>query len=183
MSTVINAIMERYSCRDFTGEALSHEDAAILADAALAAPSAMNQQPWHIIVVTDKTLIDEMDKDAMTQIAQQNPDWHARIQERGGKVFYNAPCLVVIAKNDSAMATLDCGIVSQNITLAAHGLGLGSVICAMARMLLDGANSDTWRRRLQIPDGYNFGMAVCVGKVASGKPPHELDRGKVTFIN
>ncbi|MCL2572771.1 MAG: nitroreductase family protein [Defluviitaleaceae bacterium] len=178
----MKAILDRYSCRDFTGEPITKEQAGALAKAALAAPSAMNLQPWHIIVITDKALIDEYDAHAMAILKDQSGDAYKRMMDRGGKLFYNAPCLVVIAKDATDYATLDCGIATQNVALAAHSLGLASVICGMARIPLAGPKAEEWTKRLQIPDGYNFGMSVCVGIANTGKAPHELDNAKVTYI-
>lgn len=182
MNEVLRAIKERNSCRDFSGEPLTQEQVTALADAALAAPSAMNAMPWHIIVITDKAMIDELDTACIARIAVTNPDWYERMKERGGKVFYNAPCLIVIAKNDSEWAALDAGIVTQNIALAAHSLGLGNVICGMARLGLEGEAGKDWEKRLQIPEGYTFAMSVCIGTANKGKEPHELNREKLTFI-
>jgi len=182
MNETIKSIMERYSCRDFTGAPLSSQQVEILAKAALAAPSAVNLQPWHIIVVTDKALIDEYGDEALSILKAQNSDFYQRILDRGGKVLYDAPCLIMVAKNTSDAATLDCGIVVQNIALAAHSMGLGSVICGMAKAPLAGPNGAKWAKRLQIPDGYSFGMSICVGEVKNGKAPHELDFNKLTYV-
>ena len=182
MTPVVKAIKDRYSCRNFSPAPLSKEQVTTLAEAALAAPSAMNLQPWHIIVITDKALIDEYDADAMAILKQQNAEAYRRMADRGGSIFYNAPCLVVIAKDSSSYATLDCGIATQNVALAAHDMGLASVICGMARIPLSGPNADQWIKRLQIPEGYEFGMSICVGNAQSGKASHELDHTKLTYI-
>jgi len=184
MNEVLKAIAERYSCRDFTGEPLTKEQVEALVEAALAAPSAMNLQPWHVIMITDKGLLDDMNDETMKILeAEEGQAGYKRIMERGGKVFYNAPCMIMIAAaNDSDWAPLDCGILSENVALAAHSLGLGNVICGMARIPLNGAKGDDFKKRMKFPDGYDFGMSVLVGKAKSGKEPHELDRGKVTYI-
>jgi len=182
MNPVMQAIRDRYSCRDFSPSPLTEEQVKTLAEAALAAPSAVNRQPWHIIVITDKALIDEFDADAMGIIKAQNHEHYQRMAERGGKIFYNAPCLVVIAKDGTDYATLDCGIATQNVALAAHSMGLGNVICGMARIPFGGPRAQEWTKRLQIPDGYEFGMSVCVGTAQSGKEPHELDFAKLSYI-
>ena len=183
MNEVLKAISDRYSCRDFSPEALSDEQVKAIVEAALAAPSAMNLMPWHIIAVTDKSLIEEMDAEAMNIIAGwDDKGAHNRMKERGGKIFYNAPCMIFVASNGSEYAAHDCGIVSQNVALAAHALGLGSVICAMARIPLGGAKGAEFQKRLNFPEGFSFGMSVCVGKVNSGKAPHELNMNKVTYV-
>jgi len=182
MNDVLKTIADRNSCRNFSPEPITEAQVSALVDAALAAPSAMNRQPWHIIAITNKPLIDEMDRYAMEGIKTGNPDAYQRMMDRGGTIFYNAPCLLVIAKDDTDYATLDAGIVSQNIALAAHSLGLGSVICGMARMPLNGEKGEAFKKRINFPEGYTFGMAVCVGTAITGKAPHELDYSKVTHI-
>ena len=70
----------------------------------------------------------------------------------------------------------------KNVALAAHSLGLGSVICRMAQLPFSGSRGDEFKKRMQFPDGYDFGIAILVGTVKTGKEPHELDRSKVTFL-
>jgi len=182
MNDVLKTIAERNSCRNFSPAPINDEQVNALVKAALAAPSALNRQPWHIIAITNKPLIEEMDKYAMESIKTQNEEMYKRMMDRGGTIFYNAPCLIVIAKDDTDYATLDCGIVSQNIALAAHSLGLGNVICGMARIPLSGEKGDEFKKRINFPEGYTFGMSVCIGTAISGKEPHELDMNKVTYI-
>ena len=183
MNDTLRTIYGRNSCRDFSGTPLTQVQIDELVKSALAAPSAMNAMPWHIIVVTDKDMLDEMDVYMLEHIAATNPEWHKRMAERGGKIFYNAPCLFLVAqKSDSKWAALDCGIVSQNIALAAHSMGLGNVICGMASLAFEGERAQEWSTRLQIPEGYSFCMSVCIGEANKGKEPHELNHEKITYI-
>ena len=183
MNETLKTIMERYSCRDFADTPLKEEQIKAIAEAAAASPSARNRQPWHIIMVTDKVLIDELDAEGMCILAAaEDKSVYELFMSRGGKMFYNAPCMVMVASDGSEWAAMDCGILSQNVSLAAHSLGLGSVICGMARIPLVGPRGDEWKQRLRFPDGYGFGIAVLVGTAKSEKAPHELDIGKVTFI-
>lgn len=183
MNETLKTITERYSCRDFADTPLSDEQIKVLVDAALAAPSAMNRQPWHIIMITDKALIEELDAESMSILATaEDKSMYERIKSRGGKVFYNTPCMVMAVSDGSTHASMDCGILSQNVALAAHSLGFGSVICAMAGIPLNGPNGEELKRRLKFPDGYGFGIAILVGTAKSDKEPHELDMTKVTYI-
>jgi len=202
MNEILKTIATRYSCRDFADTPLTDEQIKAIAEAALASPSAMNRQPWQIIIITDKALIEELDAEGMRIIASwKDKSTYERINSRGGKLFYNAPCMVVVASEGSSSdcgivqifkclfrpyasngSNLDCGIVSQNISLAAHSLGLGSVICGMAGFPLSGPRADELKKRLKFPDGYKFGIAVLVGTAKSGKTPHKLDMSKLTYI-
>ena len=73
MNEVLDAIANRYSCRDFLAEAPTKAQVEAIVNAALAAPSAMNMQPWHIVVVNDKSFVDEMDKAAMVPENMDTP--------------------------------------------------------------------------------------------------------------
>ena len=183
MNETLKTIAERYSCRDFAETPLTDAQIKTIVDAALAAPSAVNRQPWHVIVVTDKALIDELDSEGMSILAAaEDKSAYERIISRGGKIFYNAPCMFMVASDGSNYASMDCGILSQNIALAAHAIGLGNVICGMAGIPFAGPRGNDYKKRLQFPDGYGFGIAVLVGAAKSGKEPHDLDLTKVTYI-
>jgi nitroreductase len=90
--------------------------------------------------------------------------------------------MVMVASDGSAYASMDCGILSQNVALAAHSLGLGSVICGMAGISLSGSHANEFKSRMGFPEGYVFGIAILVGTANTTKEPHELDRSKATFI-
>jgi len=183
MNETLRCIAERYTCRDFAETPPTEAQIAAIADAAAAAPSAMNRQPWHVIVVTDRALIEELDAEGMRILAAaEDKTGYERMMARGGKIFYNAPCMFMVASDGSNYAAMDCGILSQNVALAAHSLGLGSVICGMAGIPLSGPRGDGFKKRLRFPDGYGFGIAILVGTAKSGKAPHALDAGKITRL-
>jgi len=183
MNEVLKAISERFSCRDFEGTPIADDQINAIVKAAVASPSGMNRQPWNISVITDKAFIEEMDKEGMNILyAAEDKSTGERMKSRGGKLFYNAPLMIMVASDGSDCAALDCGILSQSIAIAAHSLGLGSVICGMAAIPLNGSRGEEFKKRMQFPKGYNFGIAVLVGKVKTGKEPHEADMGKVIFV-
>lgn len=181
MNEVLNVIKNRYSCRSYNGEAVPQEMIEALAMAAVQSPSAMNKQPWQIIVLKDKALLDEMNDSLMDLLSkQEDKSAYERMMSRGGKVFYNAPCAFVIAKKEGT--DLDSGIVAENIALAASSLGLGNVICGMMRMVFSAENGAKYKEIL-IPEGYEFGMSVLVGYATEQNgTPHEPDTAKIRYI-
>lgn len=182
MNETLKTIKNRYSCRKYTGEPVEQEKLEAIALAGLQAPSAMNNQPWKIIVIKDKAFIDEMDAATMDMLSksEEQKGAYERMMSRGGKIFYNAPCMFVVAKE--AGTDLDCGIVTENIALAASSLGLGNVICGLARLVFDTEKGEYFKGKM-IPEGYELGMTVLVGYAADeGGVPHEVDMGKVTYI-
>ena len=74
---VINNILSRKSVRSFTGDKLSEEQITTLLKAAMAAPSAINIQPWSFVVVDD---------DAIKQKVWGD-NWQAEMFLKSGAVF------------------------------------------------------------------------------------------------
>ena len=181
MNDTLNCIAKRYSCRDFADTPLTDGEITTIIEAALAAPSAMNRQPWHIIVVRDKAIIDELDAEGIRILgAAEDKSAYERMMSRGGKMLYNAPCMLIILSDGSKWAALDSGILCQNAVLAAQSIGLASCIVGMAAIPLSGPRADEFKKRLEFPEGYEFTVGVLFGTAISGKEPHELDRSKVT---
>lgn len=181
MSETLQTIRNRYSCRSFTGETIEQEKLEAIALAGVQAPSAMNLQPWEIVVIRDKKLIEEMDAAAMVMLSkQEDKSIYERLMGRGGKLFYNAPCIYVVVKKEGA--DLDCGIVTENIALAASSLGLGNVICGLMRLVFDTPKGEHFKEQI-IPEGYEFGMSVLVGYATNAEgTPHEPDLSKIKYI-
>ena len=183
----IEAIHTRYSCRAFLDRMPSDTDLQTIAEAAAASPSGMNRQLWRIIVVKNKELIADLEAEGMKNIAA-TPDkgMHDRIMSRGGKLYYNALCIIVvpITKTEPAGAELfDCGIVSENIALAATSLDIDNLICGLAAFSFAGEKGAEFKQRLGFPEGYEIGIAVLLGYAANpGGKPHELDLSKITII-
>jgi len=183
----IKTIMRRYSCRAFTDKLVSAEDLRTIALAAVAAPSGMNRQPWRIIVLTDKKLIAEMETEGMRILAEmEDKTAYNRIMARGGKLFYNAQSIVFVAlakPEPASFEKIDCGIVAENIALAATSLNIDNVICAFASLCFTDTKGEDFKRRLGFPKGYEFGISVLLGYAAKpdGKP-HEPDLTKICFV-
>ena len=177
MNEVLNVIKNRYSCRSFDGKKVEENKVEELVLAALASPSGMNQQPWKIVVVENKQLIDEMSCFGMDELKKkEDQSTYNRMMERGGTLFYNAPLMIVIAIKEGK--ELDCGIVVENIALAASSLGLGNCICGMARLPL----SHKEYHDCIIPEGYVFGTSLLVGYPTHINKPHDVDMNKVVYV-
>jgi len=183
----IEAIHTRYSCRAFTDKMPPNEDLQTIAEAAVAAPSGMNRQLWRVVVVKNQQLLADLESEGMKNLAML-PDKSLveRIQSRGGKLYYNTPCMIVvpIGKVEPSGAELfDCGIVAENIALAATSLGIDNLICGLAAFSFAGERGEGFKRRLSFPEGYEIGIAVLLGYAENpGGKPHEPDLSKITMI-
>lgn len=185
-NNTLKTIAERFSCRNFKDESIRDEDLITIANAGIQAPSAMNRQHWQVIVVKDRNLVEEMDSEGMKVLAAaDDKSTYERIRSRGGKVFYNAPALILIAIKDpgsDGTGFIDCGIVAQNIVLAATSLGVANVHCGMLRLAFQGERSAEFKRKLKIPEGYEFGLGVLLGYAVENASPHIPDRNKIAVI-
>lgn len=186
MNETLQVIARRYSCRDYKEEMPADELLRAIAEAAIQAPSGMNRQAWRVIVVKDKDLINEMESEGMSYLASlEDKSTYNRIMERGGKLFYGAPCMIVVAidPTEYAGALIDCGILCQNITLAATSLGIANVICGLTgTAFASGKRAEEFSNRLGFPKGYAFGASILLGYANTTRLPHTPDQDKITFI-
>ena len=61
---VIEAIYHRRAVREYTSEPVDRETLKFLVDAAIQAPSAVNQQPWSFAVVREQDLLDRISRES-----------------------------------------------------------------------------------------------------------------------
>ena len=185
MNETIRIIEERFSCRSFTDEVITDEQLKTIAKAANHSPSARNIQPWRIIVLKDKSLMDELETEGLNMMkAMLDKSLYERIQSRGGKLFYNAQSMIFIPinKTESDYALMDCGIVCENVAIAAKSLGVDSCICGLAGIPFAGENSAHYKAKLGFPEGFEFGIAILLGHAVEPVAPHEQDDAKISFI-
>lgn len=187
MNSTLETIAKRYSCRWFTDEEPTDDELKAIAEAAIQAPSGMNRQNWQIIIVKNKELINAMDNAGMKVLASmQDLSTYERIMSRGGKLFYNAPCMAVIAIKEAhpkGAELIDLGIVAQNMSLAATSLGLANLHCGLAVFAFVGNQANYFKERLKFPKDYECGMAVLLGHSKSPSLPHNPNAEKITFID
>jgi len=184
MNETLRTIAQRYSCRAYDGgRTIERSKLDAIAAAAVQSPSGMNNQPWRIVVITDKAFLDEMDAEAMKILAEaEDKTAYERFMNRGGKLYYDAPCMFLILKRPGS--DLDCGIVTQNIALAAESLGLANVICGMANIAFNSARGEEFKKKACFYDfgeGWEFGMTVLVGYAKQPGAPHDPDMSKIKF--
>ncbi len=112
----LQAIFGRRSVRRFQAREIEPRKIETMLQAAMAAPSAMNEQPWEFV------LIDR--KDSFERIMQVHPY---------AGMLATAPLAILVCGNRQREKVpgnywvLDCSCATQNLLLAAHALGLGAV--------------------------------------------------------
>ena len=183
MNETLKIVAERFSCRDFKDTPVTDEQMQAILKAALAAPSGGDSQPWQIVVVGDKALIEEYDADGMGMLAAaEDKMMYDRMMSRGGKLLYNAPCLVLILSDGLPRAAMDCGILSQTMAIAAGSIGLNSCIVGLAGLPLVGPNGEDYKKRMKFKDGFEFAIGILLGTANTSSKPHDIDMGKITYV-
>ena len=185
MNDTIKSIMDRRSIRAYTDAPLSDEQITALKECALASPTAMNAQSWHFSFVTDRSAINSVENAVVDIIMRSdNEPMKERIKSRSNKIFYDAPLAVFIsADRSSRWGAVDAGIAVQNLALAAHSMGLGSVIIGMCAMAFENDADRVLSKKLGFPEGHDFAIAIAIGHPAAGKDAHPVQEGKITDIN
>lgn len=114
---VLDNILARTSIRSYQDRPVEQDKIEKLLRAGMAAPSAVDKRPWHFIVVTDKQVLNGL--------AQANPN---------AGMAARAPLAIVVCGDKTKALTRvpdywvqDASAATQNILLAAHGMGLGAV--------------------------------------------------------
>lgn len=109
------AIYGRRSIRKYTDADVPDDLIEIILAAAMAAPSAGNQQPWHFVVMRDR--------DTLNQITEFH-EYSAMLKEAPVAI---AVCADLSIERHKGYWVQDCSAATQNLLLAAHAKGLGAV--------------------------------------------------------
>jgi nitroreductase len=115
----LETIHTRRSIRKYLDQPVPEELIQRLLAAAMQAPSARNQQPWHFIVIDDRQLL--------AKIPEFMPNAAMAAQ---------APRAILVCgdldlEKSPGYWMVDCAAAVENMLLAAHALGLGAVWCGV----------------------------------------------------
>jgi nitroreductase len=165
MMDAMQAIMGRRSIRQYEHRPVDSEQVDELLRAAMAAPSAGNQQPWRFVVVTDRTRLDAL--------ATTSP--YAGPLER-------APLAVVVCgdtvgEKHPGYWVQDCSAAMQNLLLSAHAIGLGAVWLGYYP---DAGRDAAARALLGMPETMHVLGIAAIGWPSEEKPP--ADRYQSAFV-
>ena len=154
MQDFLTLAKERYSCRSFSDRPVEREKLEKIIEAAIAAPTACDNQAWYLWEVTDPI---------SQQVVRASTPFH-----------FNAPVLLILGvKPDEAgesrmskvnFADIDGGIVGAHILLAAQDLGLGA-------LWVGDFNADAIQEAFTETDDYRMIGIFPIGYPADGAMP------------
>lgn len=163
----MNSIFHRTSVRQYEDRAVEQEKTELMLRAAMAAPSAMNQQPWEYYAVTDKEIIGKLSESTpYTGCAKEAP-----------LVFvaaYRRECLRPM------YAHIDMSASVENLLLEADELGLGAVWMGIAPLE---DRMETVKRIVDMPDELEaFALIACGYPLKEQVQQDRYDETRVHYI-
>lgn len=120
-NAVIENIMTRVSVRQFTDRPIAKDTLDLIVKAGMAAPSAMNAQPWAFVVVTEKEVLNALN--------EVHP--YANLKTATAAIIVCGDMKKAIEGDGREYWVQDCSAATENILLAAHGCGIGAVWCGV----------------------------------------------------
>ncbi|MCM1292442.1 MAG: nitroreductase family protein [Bacteroides sp.] len=156
-----DAIMNRTSVRAYADKAVGEAQIDSLLRAAMAAPTAVNRQPWHFVVIDGRAQLDSIASDF-----------------RNISMAAEAPLAIAVcgdlslALDGEAQAywIQDCSAATENMLIAAQAMGLGAVWCGIYPST---ERVDKARRMLDLPDNLVPLNIVVIGYPKAPQQPKD----------
>ncbi len=160
MNQVMNNLLTRRSIRAFNNAPIPEEELKQILQAAIYAPSGMNRQTWQFTALISREKIQDLAK-----IIE-------KVANRPGYNFYN-PAVLVIASNEreSLWGKEDNACALENIFLAAHSFGIGSVWINQLQGICDHQEVRAYLKALGIPKHH-----IVYGVAALGYAEKEVEQ-------
>jgi len=119
MKDALDFIQRRRSIRKYKAQAVSDEQLEVLLRAAMAAPSAGNEQPWEFVVIRDRAKLDR---------AREIHPYAGMLRTASLAILV---CGNLQREQHKGMWVQDCSAAVQNLLLAAANIGLGTCWCGV----------------------------------------------------
>lgn len=142
-SCVTRIILSGYSEKSYTTEPVTDQQLELILQCGIKAPSSRNNQPWRFTVIRDEASM----KEIINNVVPGN-------------------VLIVVSGIESQSGStpdFDCGLATESMFIAAHGLGLGGRIYAGPI-----GNVNSKKELFQIPPGYKAVVILRIGNIDKG---------------
>lgn len=175
---VVKTIMERRSIRKYKPQAVERDKMDLILKCGINAPNGQNKQSWEVRIVDNPELLNAM-KEAM---AKGHPNLSPEMV-RG--CFRGAPTMVFIARDLAYdFSAYDCGLLAENMVLAAWSMGIGSIcLGSPVRFLTDNAECQPLLEKLGFSEGYELSLCVGFGYPDESPAAKPRDWDKVKYID
>ena len=171
MNEIINNILTRRSVREFIEKPIKREELNEILKAASYAPSGMNRQTWQFTAVTNREKIQKLAKAIAKKLSRENYN------------LYN-PEVIIIHSNEreSIWGKEDNACALENIFLAAHSLGIGSVWINQLQDICDEKEIRDILKDFGIPDNHIVYGFAALGYPKEGIKKEPLKTGIIKIV-
>ena len=174
---VVKTIMERRSIRKYKPQPVEREKMQTIVECGVNAPNAMNRQPWEVRVVDNPDFINgvtELYKKEQPKVAE-DPNFK--------NMFRNAPTVVFIGRDvQSGSAEFDCGLLSENMMLAAQSMGIGSCCLGSPAAVMRSPAAAEYLKKLGFSEGYELLYCIAFGYPDEAPAAKPRDLTKIKFV-
>ena len=174
---VVKTIMERRSIRKYKPQPVEREKMQTIVECGVNAPNAMNRQPWEVRVVDNPDFINgvtELYKKEQPKVAE-DPNFK--------NMFRNAPTVVFIGRDvQSGSAEFDCGLLSENMMLAAQSMGIGSCCLGSPAAFIRSPAAAEYLKQLGFSEGYELLYCIAFGYPDEAPAAKPRDLTKIKFV-
>ncbi|MBQ9008548.1 MAG: nitroreductase family protein [Clostridia bacterium] len=181
----VDLIMNTRTTQAFSDEAVSVDGQKVINQARLSTASAINQQPWFFVAVTNQEVMKEIASSGMgfappagtpgkPEGAPQDGNGAspaAPPASNGPKAgLGDSPAAILIYRSDASKspnADFDCGLAAQNMVIAASALGYSVKIISSPTMALNGENHDALCEKLGVDTSMQAVAVLLLGHADS----------------
>jgi len=180
------ALYSRRAVRMYEAVAVDETTIQSLIDAAIQAPSAINEQPWSFTVVRDRALLARISDAAKAHMLATTPaglvshHFEEVLGNPSFNIFYDAPLLIVIASRiEGPWVTIDCSLAAQNLMLAARAIDLGTCWIGFAQSYIA---TPEGKAQINLPPAYLPVAPIVVGYPVSFPPPVTRKPAEIRWV-
>jgi len=196
MNEILKTIYNRRAVRKYKDVPVDKDLIEQVIAAGRMAPSAMNRQPWHFYVLTNRNDINVFSKAIKTgaikglfregikqllhtAVAALHFPKGADFTKEEDMIFHGAPVVIFITSSkDNEWALLDVGMCAQNMMLTAKSLGLDTCPVGMAKYVMFTKEYS----RLNVPKGEGVDLAVVLGYGDEDPEVHARITTNITYV-
>jgi len=168
--------------QSFTDEAVPQTDIEKIVKAGVNAQSAINMQPWHFTVVTNKEVLNSLGEKMKSGMkppkgadgpaggpGKDMPAPPKGAPANGAKAALgDSPVAIIVSAKDGS--EYDAGLASELMTVEAVLLGYGTKIISSPTIVLNGPDKAEYQKMLGIPSDMSVKGVILIGKYDQSKP-------------
>lgn len=176
-NVVVETLLTRRSVRKYQPQPVGREQMQVIVDCGIHAPNAMNKQPWEIRVVDNPEFIDGV----TALFRREKPEMAADPNFKN--MFRNAPTVVFVGHDvASPTSAFDCGLLSENMMVAAWSMGIGSCCLGSPAAFMRSPVAAEYLKRLEFSEGYELLYCIAFGYPDETPAAKPRDAAKVKFV-